>query len=167
MLSWIAPAVALTSVAWVALLVAAPFLWAPLAAVLYAAGALLCHQIPERSFYVAGFQLPVCARCLGLYAGAAFGGVAAVATLSRRVLGSDPHTRRHRGLTLLAALPTIATVVIEWGIGWPVSNVTRAAAAVPLAGVVAFVVVRAVATLHYDECAPRRPIGHGQPPANT
>jgi uncharacterized membrane protein len=165
--SWIAPAVALTSLGWVALLVAAPILAAPLAAILYAAGAFLCHQIPERSFHVAGFQLPVCARCLGLYAGGAVGAVVAVPTFSRRVLRSGHRTRRHWVLTLIAALPTVATVVVERGIGWPVSNSARAAAAVPLAAVVAFVVMRAVATLHYDECAPRRPIGHGQPPANT
>jgi uncharacterized membrane protein len=29
----------------------------------------LCHQIPERSFFVAGHQFAVCARCTGLYAG--------------------------------------------------------------------------------------------------
>jgi hypothetical protein len=69
--------------------------------------------------------------------------------------------------TAIAAVPTMATVVAEWGVGWPVSNLARAVAAVPLAAMVAFVVMRAVATLHYDECAPRRPIGHGQPPANT
>lgn len=25
-----------------------------------------CHQRPERSFYVKGYQMPVCARCLGV-----------------------------------------------------------------------------------------------------
>jgi len=29
----------------------------------------LCHQIPERSFIFGGIQLPVCARCSGLYIG--------------------------------------------------------------------------------------------------
>jgi hypothetical protein len=167
--SWIAPAVALTAITWVALLIAAPVLSAPLAGILYAAGAFLCHQIPERSFYVAGFQLPVCARCLGLYAGAAFGTVAAVfaaqPTAPRRAAaaGKGPLYLA----TAIAALPTLATVLVERGIGWPVSNSARAAAAVPLAAVVACVVMRAAATLHYDECASRRPIGHGQPPANT
>lgn len=165
--SWIAPAITLSAIGWLALLVAAPILSVPVAGVLYAIGSLICHQIPERSFYVHGFQLPVCGRCLGLYAGGAVGSLAAVATLSRRVLGSDPRTSRHWGLTPVAALPTIATLAIEWGAEWPVSNVVRAAAGLPLGFAVAFVVVRAVATLHYDECAPRRPIGHGQPPAST
>ncbi len=28
--------------------------------------ALGCHQMPERSFFVKGFQFPVCARCTGV-----------------------------------------------------------------------------------------------------
>jgi uncharacterized membrane protein len=167
--SRIAPAAALTSFAWVALLVAAPVLSAPLAAILYAAGAFLCHQLPERSFYLGGFQLPVCARCLGLYGGAALGTLAAACAgwaFAAREAAAPGKVTTYIA-TVIAALPTMATVIVERGIGWPVSNSARAAAAVPLAAVVAFVVMRAAATLHYDQCAPRRPIGHGQPPANT
>ncbi len=28
-----------------------------------------CHQIAERSFFIRGFQFPLCARCTGLLAG--------------------------------------------------------------------------------------------------
>src|SRR6476619_7907335 len=31
--------------------------------------AQLCHQLPERSFFIAGHQFAVCARCTGLYGG--------------------------------------------------------------------------------------------------
>ena len=41
------------------------------ALVVYAAGSLICHQRPERSFHLLGAQLPVCARCMGIYVGAA------------------------------------------------------------------------------------------------
>ncbi len=33
----------------------------------------ICHQDPARSFWIAGVPLAVCARCLGIYAGAALG----------------------------------------------------------------------------------------------
>ena len=32
---------------------------------------LLCHRIPERSFFIKGHQFPVCARCTGFYTGLA------------------------------------------------------------------------------------------------
>lgn len=31
-----------------------------------------CHQMPERSFFIKGYQFPVCARCTGVYLGALF-----------------------------------------------------------------------------------------------
>jgi uncharacterized membrane protein len=35
----------------------------------YASFKLICHQIPERSYFIEGQQLPVCVRCLGVYFG--------------------------------------------------------------------------------------------------
>ncbi|MCR5026397.1 MAG: DUF2085 domain-containing protein [Methanobrevibacter sp.] len=32
---------------------------------------LLCHRIPERSFFIKNHQFPVCARCTGFYTGLA------------------------------------------------------------------------------------------------
>ena len=40
-----------------------------LALTIYGLFGHLCHQIPERSFFIAGHQFAVCARCTGLYAG--------------------------------------------------------------------------------------------------
>lgn len=36
---------------------------------IYHAFSYVCHQIPERSFFIAGHKFAVCARCTGLYAG--------------------------------------------------------------------------------------------------
>lgn len=36
---------------------------------IYRAFSYVCHQIPERSFFIAGHQFAVCARCTGIYAG--------------------------------------------------------------------------------------------------
>jgi len=49
---------------------------------IFAVGSLICHQRPDRSFFVDGHQLPVCARCTGLYLSGAI--VAAVATKDLR-----------------------------------------------------------------------------------
>lgn len=36
---------------------------------LYHSFGLLCHQLPERSFFIAGQKFAVCSRCTGLYFG--------------------------------------------------------------------------------------------------
>jgi len=35
--------------------------------------AIVCHQRPERSFWIFGGSVAVCSRCLGVYLGAALG----------------------------------------------------------------------------------------------
>lgn len=40
---------------------------------IFAALTFACHQMPERSFMIAGVALPVCARCIGIYLGSAAG----------------------------------------------------------------------------------------------
>ena len=150
---WIAPSVAVLACAWLFLIVAAPSLWIPAAGVMYAAGSFICHQIPERSFHMGETQLPVCARCFGLYGGGALGSVlGAIPTLRRRLtIDGQVLTRLARWRwTLVAAIPTAATFVLEWGFGWPLSNAIRAVAAISLGFAVAFVVVSAAATVHYD-----------------
>jgi hypothetical protein len=52
--------------------------------------------------------------------------------------------------TGVAAMPTLATFALEWGFAWPMSNDVRAIAALPLGFAVAFVVVTALPTLHYE-----------------
>lgn len=40
-----------------------------LALAIYSGFSHLCHQLSDRSFFIAGHQFAVCARCTGLYAG--------------------------------------------------------------------------------------------------
>ena len=70
------------AVAWAVLILVAPWLGsaaaggrggALLSAAAYWLGAIVCHQRPERSFHLAGAQMPVCARCTGLYVSGALG----------------------------------------------------------------------------------------------
>jgi uncharacterized membrane protein len=117
-------------------------------ALVYAAGAAVCHQRPERSFHLAGVQGPVCARCTGLYVGGAL--ALLLWPVARRVpLGSrrgsdlpqDP--RAVRAVVLIVAAPTLATVVsAALGVYDP-SNAWRAALALPL-GSLAGIAVSAV-----------------------
>ena len=39
------------------------------AGVIYGAFATLCHQLPERSYFIDGHKLGVCSRCTGIYGG--------------------------------------------------------------------------------------------------
>ena len=50
-----------------------------LVAGVYAVGSVVCHQLPERSFHLWAAQMPVCARCTGIYAGAAIAAIVGVA----------------------------------------------------------------------------------------
>jgi uncharacterized membrane protein len=92
--------------------VAAPWLAThghPIAAyAIYAGFKPACHQLPERSFYLFGAPLAVCARCTGIYAGAVLG-VAAFPLL--RGLGRSAPRRRW---LLLAAIP----VALDFSLGW-------------------------------------------------
>jgi len=151
---------------WLILLVGAPYLPGYAAAVLYAVGSFVCHQIPERSFHLAGFQLPVCARCLGLYAGVSIGAAGRLWLSARtgplgRAVATTQNARR---LAVLAALPTLLTWLLEVAGLWAPSNLTRALAALPLGGVVGLVVAGALATVHYGECVPPQPIAPNPPP---
>lgn len=65
--------VAFVTLLWVSLIVGAPLASAggheSLAFVLYHGLGTVCHQMPERAFWLAGHPLAVCARCSGIYAG--------------------------------------------------------------------------------------------------
>lgn len=53
-------------------------------------GYAICHQIPERSFHIAGHQLPLCARCTGTYMGALTGFALMTLWGRRRAAGLPP-----------------------------------------------------------------------------
>lgn len=60
------------------------------ASAIYEAFSYLCHQIPERSFHLAGHPFAVCSRCTGLYAG--FGFATLALPLARSLKRTDtPH----------------------------------------------------------------------------
>jgi uncharacterized membrane protein len=112
----------------------------------YAIGSVICHQRPKRSFFVAGHQLPVCARCTGLYVSAAVGLLSWwLLKASRRWQPFPIDSRSAVRLIAVAVVPTVvslATGTLGW---WDGSNVTRALLAIPL-GLTAGAIVAAVST---------------------
>lgn len=136
------PALGALTVVWILVLTVTPLLVARASdgvlgartgAVVYAFGRVICHQQADRSFRIAGVQMPVCARCTGLYAGAPFGVALAllVAGGTRRFL------RYPRRALAVAAAPTALTIGLELAGRLPDGNLERFAAALPLGAAVA------------------------------
>lgn len=111
----------------------------------YSVGGIICHQLPERSFFLGGRQLPVCARCSGLYLGVAAGLLAWLIWTRIRSAPSAVDARLARNVFLVAVVPT----ALSWASGslgfWDGSNAVRAVLALPL-GVIAGAIVAAVGT---------------------
>jgi uncharacterized membrane protein len=160
----IAPAIAVVAVMWLLLLTAAPAGPTTLATLTYSIGAFICHQIPERSFHLGGFQLPVCARCLGIYAGFAAGAWTQVLVLPAPSRNWPLGPASARRVLVVSALPTALTLVLEWSGVWAGANIVRAIAGLALGTGVALVVMSVVATLHYSGCERRRPTGPSRRP---
>ena len=154
------------ALSWAALLVAAPFLAgrahaSTLASALivgvYGIGSLICHQLPERSYHLWAAQMPVCARCTGIY----FGAVLGVMASALRPAHAEPRFRARalpapsivvqgvspawpaRVALALAVVPTLVTLAYEWTAGQMPSHAVRAAAGIPIGLVVAWLVVAA------------------------
>ncbi len=118
----------------------------------YLVGSLLCHQRPERSFFLWGSQMPVCARCFGIYAGAAIAAIALpfVGRLtsflrSEARVPSPPAReggalRSARMLLIVSIVPAAATLVYEWTTGDMPANWIRALSGLPIGVVVAWIV---------------------------
>ena len=132
------------AVAWMMLLVAAPFvasrahasaLGTLLVAGVYGAGSIVCHQLAERSYRLWNMQMPVCARCAGIYAGAAVSAVCAALYRTTAVV------RHARVLLALAVTPTLLTLVYEWTTGGMPAHAIRAVAGIPIGAAVAWLVV--------------------------
>src|SRR5262245_24342446 len=111
-------------------------------AAIYEVGSLVCHQLSERSFHVWGAQLPVCARCTGLYIGAASAAITAMRLNDRT---RHEFWARARMLVSVAAAPTLITLLYEWISGQMPSHWVRAAAGFPLGVAVMLVVLAGTA----------------------
>jgi len=139
----------ISSVAWVACLPLAaraasqsdaPTVVYGFAVASYSLGHLICHQLAARSFHLWGASLPVCARCTGIYLGAAAASVALHLTPRRLTADAGGAKENARLVLLIALLPTAATLVFEWSTGVTPANWIRALAGLPLGVAVAWAV---------------------------
>ncbi len=154
------------STVWMVLLLAAPFVASrPHASTLdtlflvgvYGVGSLVCHQLAERSYHLWTAQMPVCARCAGIYFGAAVSAICAAIYRTTEVVRHDGlSVSRHDGLSVaqgfslatrarlalaLAVTPTALTLIYEWTTGQMPAHAIRALAGVPIGAVAAWLVV--------------------------
>ena len=147
---------------WAVALVLAPFgasrshaatPWYALALATYTVGSVICHQLPERSFHLWAARMPVCARCTGIYFGAAataivtaFRTTKVVRRYCAAVMQGFGDSGVAEGVSpakialIIAVMPSITTLAYEWTTGQTPSNWIRAAAGAPIGGVVALIV---------------------------
>jgi len=142
--------VALLAAIVMAMIVGAPLARAngyqSLAVVIYGAFARLCHQIPERSFFIAGRQLAVCSRCTGIYVG--FTAVTFCYPLVRSLRRIDMPERRW---LFLAAAP----IVIDFSLGyfgiWENTHLSRFLTGALFGAVVVFYIMPGLLQLNFKD----------------
>ena len=144
----------------VALVVVAPLAAASgrgeLAQVIYRAFGIICHQLPERSYFIDGHKLAVCSRCTGLYAGFAFTLLLYPLVRSLRTATTPP-----RSWLLLAAVPLgIDFSLTFFGI-WQNTHTSRLLTGAFLGGAVVFYVMPGIIdlSLRYARTPPAEPRG--------
>lgn len=106
------------------------------AATIYKVFSFVCHQIPERSFHLAGHQFAVCSRCTGLYTG--FAVAALIYPLARSLTRTD--TPRRRWL-ILAAVPLLIDFSLTYFGVWSNTFLTRFSSGALLGAVAVFYVM--------------------------
>lgn len=137
---------AASSILFVSLIIAAPLFEArgshDLALNIYHPFGFICHQLPERSFFISGHKLAVCSRCTGLYFG--FTGALLLYPLFRSLrLAHTPH----RKWLIAAAIPLFIDFVLTFVGVWENTHSTRFVTGFLLGAVVAVYVMPAVVEL--------------------
>jgi uncharacterized membrane protein len=109
---------------------------AAFASTIYKIFSYVCHQIPERSFHLAGHQFAVCSRCTGLYSG--FAVAALVYPLARSLTRTDAPRRRW---LILAAVPLLIDFSLTYFGVWSNTHLTRFSTGALLGSVAVFFVM--------------------------
>jgi uncharacterized membrane protein len=109
---------------------------------IYRAFGVLCHQIPERSYFIDGHKLAVCSRCTGIYAGFAFTLLLYPLVRSLRNTATPP-----RSLLILAALPLAIDFSLTFFGIWENTHTSRLLTGLLLGSVAVFYVMPGIVEL--------------------
>jgi len=107
-----------------------------LAFAIYRAFGTMCHQIPERSYFIDGHKFAVCARCTGVYFGFAFTLLLYPLIRSLRSTATPP-----RSLLILAALPLAIDFSLTFFGFWENTHTSRLLTGALLGSVAVFYVM--------------------------
>src|SRR5574338_982213 len=109
---------------------------------IYRAFGTLCHQIPERSYFIDGHKLAVCSRCTGIYAGFAF-----TLLLYPLVRSLRSTATPRRGILFLAALPLAIDFSLTFFGIWENTHTSRLLTGLLLGSVAVFYVMPGIVDL--------------------
>jgi uncharacterized membrane protein len=107
-----------------------------LASTIYKAFSFVCHQIPERSFHLAGHQFAVCSRCTGLYSGFAVAALAYPLIRPLKVTDTPP-----RLWLILAAVPLAIDFALGYFAIWQNNHLSRFTTGALLGSVAVFYIM--------------------------
>lgn len=141
---WLISAVVVLSV--FSLIVVAPVAaasgYSDVARGIYGAFGTLCHQLPERSYFIDGHQFAVCSRCTGLYAGFAFTLLLYPLIRPLKNLVTPP-----RSWLVLAAVPLAIDFSVNLFGFWQNTHTSRLLTGALLGGAVVFYVMPGIVEL--------------------
>lgn len=159
----------LGALAWCSAILFVPYLAAsssPFAVFVYQAFHHICHQLPERSFHLFGEKLAVCARCATIYfsfliATTLFPFIVRTESFGQR--SNTPSATPHRNILLLALLPMVIDVGLDF-LGIHESTfATRIITGIIFGGVIPFFILPAAIEGVQQLRASRRRIAINEP----
>jgi uncharacterized membrane protein len=113
-----------------------------LASIAYLFFAPVCHQRPDRSFYLLGHPLAVCHRCSGIYIGLLAG-----CFFPDRLLKRMTSSGNRRILVLAASMPLTVDVVLDYFDLWSNGPLSRAASGLIFGMMLSLLLVSGIAEL--------------------
>ena len=113
---------------------------------IYGAFKYVCHQLPERSFFIAGHQFAVCARCTGIYAG--FTAATVLYPLVRSLRNTEAPPRKW---LFIAATPLAIDFVVGYLGIWENTHSSRFATGALLGAVSVFFIMPGLMDLSLRE----------------